>query len=130
MNGTSIRNLLSWVPCGIPNEIKWLKDREEKSTIFVHHSEKNIMMVSYIHKKKLGKKNIICLITMHDRIKVTNDQRLKPQVIVMYDHTKDGVDVVDLILCHHSAHMKSKSWSLTAFTFMLDNIRTNSKPVL
>ena len=36
----------------IPNEMKSLKDREEKSTIFDHHSEKNIMMVSCIEKKK------------------------------------------------------------------------------
>ena len=96
----------------IPKEVKSLKDREEKSTIFAHHSEKNIMMLSCIDKKKSGKKNIICLTTMHDRVKVTNDQRLKPQVIVNYDHTKGGVDVVDLISCHHSTRMKSKRWPL------------------
>ena len=80
---------------GIPKEMKSLKDREEKSTIFAHHSEKNTMMLSY--KKKLEKKNIICLTTMHDRVKVTKDQRSKPQVIVIYDHTKGGLDVVDLL---------------------------------
>ena len=36
---------------GIPKEMKSLKDREEKSTIFAHPSEKNIMMVLYIDKK-------------------------------------------------------------------------------
>ena len=69
----------------IPKEIKILKDTEEKSTIFAHRSEKNTMMVSYIDKKKSEKKNVICLTTMHKRVKVTNDQRLKPQVIVMYN---------------------------------------------
>ena len=108
----------------IPKEMKSLKDREEKSTIFAHPSEKNIMMVSYIDKKKSGKKNIICLTTMHDRVKVMNDQKLKPQVIIMYDHTKGGLDVVDPISYHHSTWMKSK------FAFMLDTIRTNSKTVL
>ena len=67
---------------------------------------------------------------MHDRVKVTNDQRLKPQVIAMYDHTKGGVDVVDLISCHHSTRMKSKLWALTAFAVMFDTIRTNSKTIL
>ena len=111
---------------GIPKEMKSLKDREEKSIIFAH-SQKNIMMVTYIDKKKLEKTNIICLTAMHDRVQVTNDQRLKSQVIVMYDHTKRGVDVVDLISCYHSTRMKSKRSSLTAFSFMLDTIRTNSK---
>ena len=115
---------------GIPKEMKSLKDREEKSTIFAHHSEKNIMMVLYIDKKKSGKKNIICFTTMYDRVKITNDQRLKPQVIVVYDHTKGGVDVIDLISCHHYTWMKSKCWPLTAFDFMLDTIRTNSKTIL
>ena len=58
----------------IPKEMKSLKDREEKSTIFAHHSKKNIMMVSYIDKKKLGKKKKPCLTTMHDQVKVTNDE--------------------------------------------------------
>ena len=114
---------------GIPKEMKSLKDREEKSTIFAYHNEKNIMMVSQIDKKKSAKKNIICLTTMHDQVKLTNVRRLKPQVIVMYDHTKGGIDVVDLISCHHSTRMKSKRWPLTAFAFMLDIIRTSSKTI-
>ena len=48
----------------------------------------------------------------------------------MCDHTKGGVDVVDLISCHHSTRMKSKCWPLTGFAFMLDTIRTNSKTIL
>ena len=40
----------------IPKEMKLLKDREEKSTIFAHPSEKNIMMVLYIDKKKSGRR--------------------------------------------------------------------------
>ena len=115
---------------GIPKEMKPLKDREDKSTIFAHYSEKNTIMVSYIYEEKLGMKNIICLTTMHDQVKIMNEQRLKPQVIVMYDHTKGGVDVVDLISCHHSTRMTLRRWSLTAFTFMLDTIRTNSKTIL
>ena len=48
----------------------------------------------------------------------------------MYDHTKGGVDVVDLISCHHSTWMKSKCWPLMAFAFVLETIRTNSKMIL
>ena len=37
------------------------------------------------------------LTSMHDKVKVTNDARQKPQVHVMYDHTEGGVDIVDLL---------------------------------
>ena len=48
---------------------------------------------------------------MRDTVKVTNDEK-NPQVQVMYDHTKGGVDVVDLLSTNHSTRMKSKKWSL------------------
>ena len=67
---------------------------------------------------------------MHYRVKVTNDQILKLQVTVIYDHMKVGVDFLDLISCHHSTQIKSKHRPLTAYTFMLDTIRTNIKTIL
>ena len=53
---------------GIPKELKATKDREEKSTMFVYHKDKDMMLVSYIDKKK-WKKNIIALTTMHNSVK-------------------------------------------------------------
>ena len=82
---------------GIPKEVKAIGNREEKSVLYVYHKEKNIMLASYIDKKKSGKKNVIVLSTMHDSVKVTNDQRKKPQIHSMYGHPKGGVDVVDLL---------------------------------
>ena len=58
----------------IPKKVKVIGNREEKSVLYVYHKEKNIMLASYIDKKKLGKKNVIILSTMHDSVKVTNDQ--------------------------------------------------------
>ena len=115
---------------GIPNELKAMTNRDEKLTLSVHHQDKEIILVLYIDKKKSGKKNIIALTTMHDKVKVTNDQRCKLHVLVMYDHTKGGVDVVDLISTHHSTRIKSKRWPLNAFAFILDTVRTNAKTIL
>ena len=100
---------------GIPKEIKTVANREEKSVMHLYHSEKNVMLTSYIDKKKSGKKNVIVLSSMHDTVKVTQDQRKKPQVHSMYDHTKGGVDVVDLLSSTHSTGMKSKRWPLKPF---------------
>ena len=115
---------------GIPKEVKVIGNREEKSVLYVYHREKNIMLVSYIDKKKSGKKNVIVLSTMHDSMKVTNDQRKKPQIHSMYDHMKGGVDVVDLLSTSHSTRKKSKRWPINAFAFILDTCRTNAKAIL
>ena len=65
---------------GSPKEVKAIGNREEKSVLYVYHKEKNIMLASHIDKKKSGKKNVIVLSTMHNSMKVTNDQRKKPQI--------------------------------------------------
>ena len=115
---------------GIPKKVKAIGNREEKLVLYVYHKKKNMMLASYIDKKKSGKKNAIVLLTMHDSVKVTNDQRKKPQNHSMYDHTKGGVDVVDLLSASHSTRIKSKRWSTNAFAFILDTCRTNAKTIL
>ena len=67
---------------------------------------------------------------MHDDVGVTNDHRRKPNVHVMYDHTKGGVDVVDLLSSSHSTRIKTKRWPLNALAFILDTCRTNAKTIL
>lgn len=115
---------------GIPNEIKSLDSREEKSTKYVYQSNGDILLVSYVDKKKSGKKNIVVLSTMHSGVSVTNDQRKKPNVHLFYDHTKGGVDIVDLISSHDTTKIKSKRWPINAFAYILDTVRTNSKVIL
>ena len=114
----------------IPKEVKVIGNREEKSVLYVYHKEKNIMLVSYMDKKKSRKKNVIVLSTMHDSLNVTNDQRKKPQIHSMYDHTKGDVDVVDLLSISHSTRIKSKRLPINAFAFILDTCRTNAKTIL
>ena len=55
-------------------------------------------LVSYLEKKKSGKKNVIVFRTMNDKVQFTNDQRKKLHVYEMYDHKKGGVDIVGLLL--------------------------------
>ena len=104
---------------GIPNELKAMTDRDDE-----------IILVSYIDKKKSCEKNTIALKTMHNQVKMTNYQWCKPYVLVIYDQTKGGVDEVDLISTHHSTKIISKRWPLNAFAFILDTVRTNAKTVL
>ena len=59
------------------------------------------MLTSYINKRKLSKKNVIDLSSMHDSIKVTKNQRKKPSVHAIYDYTNVGV-VANLLSTSHS----------------------------
>ena len=114
----------------IPKELKSVNVLEEKSVLYVYQEEKNVMLVSYIDKKKSGNKNVIVLTTMHGKVKVTNDQRKKPHVHVMYDQTKGGADIVDLLSTNYLTRIKSKRWPLNALAFILDTCRTNAKTIL
>ena len=88
------------------------------------------MLLSYIDKKKKGKKNILALTTMHNQVKLGVDERKKPHALVFYDHTKGGVNDVDLISAKMLTRTKTRRWTLNVFAFMLDTARTNAKTIV
>ena len=67
---------------------------------------------------------------MYDQVKVTRNKRIKPNVHCFYDHTKGGVDVVDLISNSLSTRIKCKRWPINCLAFLLDTVRTNAKTIL
>ena len=88
------------------------------------------MLLSYIDKKKKGKKNILALTTMHNQVKLSVNERKKPHALVFYNHTKGGVDVADLISAKMSTRMKTRRWTLNVFAFMFDTALTNAKTII
>ena len=67
---------------------------------------KKTMMLSYIDKKKKGRKNILSLTTMHVKVLTSIYEKNRLHILVFYDHTKSGVDVVNMILAKMSTRMK------------------------
>ena len=67
---------------------------------------------------------------MHNSVSVTQDQRVKPNVHTFYDHTKRGVDVVDLVSSHNTTKMKTRTWPVNGLAFILDTVRTNAKNII
>ena len=57
--------------------------------------------------KRIWKKNKVVLSAIHSSVRVTKDESKKPHVHTLYDQTKEGVDVVDLISSHQSTRFKS-----------------------
>ena len=82
--------------------------RAEKSTINACQKNGDGLLVSYVDKRKAGKKNIVVLTTMHTSVSATKDQRVKPNVHTFYDHTKGVVDVVDLVSTQNATKMKNR----------------------
>ena len=115
---------------GIPPQIQKVDNRNKKSIFFVCGEDDDLMLVSYIDKKNSGKKNMVVLTSMHDKIKVSKDERRKPQVHLLYDHTKAGVDVVDLLSSHTSTRIKTKRWPMNCLAFILHTTRTNANTIL
>ena len=114
----------------IPIELKPVADMEERSVMHVYNTKEKIMLVSYIDKKKSGKKNVTALSTMHDNVKITKDQRKNPSVHTISDHMERGVSVVDLLSTIHSTRIKSRRFPLNTLTFILDTCRSNAKIIL
>ena len=75
---------------GLPNEIKTMEGREEKSTKYLYQKDGDALLASNVDKK-VWEKNIVVLSTMHSSVRVTKDERKKPHVHTIYDHTKVGV---------------------------------------
>ena len=110
--------------------MKRVADREEKNTAFCYSEDEKTMLLSYIDKKMKGKQNILAFTIMHNQVKLSVDERKKSHALVFYDHTKGGVDVVDLISAKMLTRMKTKRWTLNVFAFMLDIARTNAKTIV
>ena len=115
---------------GLPKELTEVKDRDDLSVKYAFTEDGNIMLVSYVVKKKSGKRNILMLTTMHKSVKITRHSRKKPNVITLYDCTKGGVDVMDMISSNLSTRIQSRRWPLNALAFVLDTARSNAQTIL
>ena len=98
--------------------------------LFCFTCSDKLLLVSYLDKKKTGKKYVIVFSTMHKNVVIKQHRRKKPNMIVLYDHTKGSVDIVDLISSKLSVRIKSKHWTINALASILDTVRTNATTIL
>ena len=87
---------------------KSLENRDERSVLHVFDNDEKILLVLHILKKKSGKRNVVVLSTLHDEVRLTKDERRKPDIYKLYDHAKSGVDMVDLISTSCTTKIKYK----------------------
>ena len=96
---------------GIPKEMKESRDREEKSTKYYHSEDNKLLLVSYVGKKKTGKK---CNNAFNYAQKGLGNARQEKKTwhdCFTWSH-KRRCRFVDLISSKLSVRIKSKSWTI------------------
>lgn len=93
----------------IPIEFINTTARPDLSSQFAFH--KDCTLVSFVPRKK---KNVLVLSTSHTDDSIDQDTG-KPTMIVDYNHSKFGVDVVDQMCGSYNVARNSRRWPLTIF---------------
>ena len=113
-----------------PKDLKPVADREKISVMNVYNKKETMMLACYFGKKKICKKNVIVLSTMHDNAKIAKYQRKNPSVHTMYDKTNGGLNFFDFLSKTHSTGIKSRRWPLNALALIYNTCRSNAEPFL
>lgn len=104
----------------IPREFVEGKNRSVGSSMFGFH--KNGTLVSFIPKKG---KNVLMISTMHDDDTIDVNTG-KPEMIMMYNDTKGGVDVVDKLCAGYDCARATRRWPMVIFYRLLNVAGTNA----
>lgn len=108
--------------CEVPKEMLPNKDREVTSSIFLFSREST--MVSYVPKKRRA---VVLLSTQHRDTNVSNEENsLKPQIILDYNHTKAAVDTLDKMVKEYACNRSTRRWPLVLFMNCLDIAAVNA----
>ena len=105
----------------IPQSLRNIKGREILSSKFIFDLQNNITIVSFIPKKS---KNVLLLSSSHFDAEIS-DVGSKPQMILDYNHTKSGVDVMDGRIEHFTCRRKINRWPCLIFFNLLDIANLN-----
>lgn len=89
-------------------------DRPVGSSMFGFYN--NTTLVSYIPKKG---KNVLLISTMHYGDDI-DPQTNKPEMIMAYNETKGGVDVVDKLCAQYNCARATRRWPMVPFYSMLN----------
>lgn len=108
----------------LPSELTNPRGRQPGTSMFAFRN--TVMLVSHCPKPK---KVVLALSTQHDRPMVDSKTK-KPEVILYYNTTKGGVDVVDSMLESYMGKPALKRWPTTVLFFMLGIAQVNGFTIL
>lgn len=116
---------------GIPAEIKDVSQREPLSSEIYWEENGDLNISSYAVATSKGKKNVLILSTINPILGVTkDDEKKKPAIYKLYDFTKGGTDIVDQKVGTYTVKPKSRRWSISALSYILDTVRVNASTIM
>lgn len=104
----------------IPKEFLPNRNREVASSIYGFTED--MTLVSYVPKKN---RSVILVSSMHHEAE-TDSRTRKPEMIMLYNKTKGGVDSMDFKISTYSSNRRSRRWPLTLFYAILNISCANS----
>ncbi|KAJ8929413.1 hypothetical protein NQ314_017899, partial [Rhamnusium bicolor] len=107
----------------LPPEFVQKSSRPVGSTMFGFGE--NCTLVSHIPKKN---KNVLLISTSHGDDKIV-PQTSKPEIIIDYNHTKCGVDVIDQLCSNYNCARPTRRWQMTVFYSLLNISGINSQTI-
>ena len=112
---------------GIHDELKETKNRELLSSEIYWEENSPLSISSYVVKTAKGKKNVILLSTALPILGITkNDGKSKLGIYKVYDFTKGGTDIIDQRMGFYTCKPKSRKWTITVFSYIIDLAHVNS----
>ena len=107
----------------VPPEMKANPARPLHSSIF--RFWEHLTMASYVPKKN---KAVIMLSTEHYTAEVSNDpdDKEKPKMILEYNRSKCGVDIVDKKVKEYTVRRATRRWTMALFFNLIDLANINS----
>lgn len=103
----------------IPPEFLPSRNRSVDTTVFGF--TKDITISSYVPKKN---KAVITVSSMHHTANI-DDTTKKPEIILHYNQTKIGVDLLDQRCANYSTGRRTRRWPLAVFYRLLDISASN-----
>lgn len=98
----------------LPPEFVNTRSRREGSSMFGY--QQDITVVSFVPKKY---KNVLAVSTMHHDDEIDKSTN-KPGIIMAYNQTKFGVDIVDKMCVMYNVGRSTRRWPLTIFFHLLN----------
>ncbi|XP_067253523.1 piggyBac transposable element-derived protein 4-like [Chanodichthys erythropterus] len=105
----------------LPPALLSKKDRPRLSSMFAFTETHTL--VSYCPRKN---KNVLLMSTFHRDAAISSEDHKKPQIILDYNQTKGGVDLLDKVVATYTCQRMTRHWPMVIFFNMLDVSAYNS----
>ncbi|XP_019201084.1 uncharacterized protein LOC109194765 [Oreochromis niloticus] len=117
---TTVLGTVNKIRREIPQSARYTDRNEFTTQVF---STSAATLTAYAAKLK---KTVYILSSMHSVVQTDNTTKRKPNTVTLYNTTKCGVDVMDLMVREYTVHRETRRWPVAVFFDMIDMAALNA----